>query len=312
MKTRKTAGVSLLEVVIASAILIVVVLIAMGLLFSSTTLATNGSLASDLENRGRQFTDFAREEFLQGRFTGQIQLIGLPTNLGIDPNLFSTAIAYQMPGGKDVNGNDLGIGKVVFGYPSPIPAAPGFRQTLACFIRFEADSVFKESAAAPNAVQLADWGSPFPNYPALPTPVILNMDINKDGDRNDTIVRGRIRKYIVVPFDPANPVFTANGSNCLLGTETLDDYVMLRVNPSAGNQFNWNVDSELAAPPSQLDPLFLFVDENGPDGTLISNANVDTLGKGVAVTPWHGTYDQNGKGFLMRKDAVTVRFRNIQ
>lgn len=314
MRTRKRdTGVTLLEVVIASTILVIVVLIAMSIVFSSTSMATKGSLTSELEDRGRRFTEFCMTEFLQARFTGQITLGALPTNLGIDPlgsSPCNTSIAYQMPGSRDANGTDLGPGQALFGYLSPVPAASGFRQALACFIRFEADSVFKESAAAPNAAQLPDWGAPFPNYRALSAPVILNRDINKDGDQTDTFVRGKLKRYVLAPV--GSPAYMANGTKCLLSAETLSDDVMLRVNPGAPTQFNWNMDGEAGAPPSQLDPLFLFVDPIGPDGTPITNANVATLGRGIAVTIWHGNWDENRKGFLIRKNSLTVRFRNTQ
>ncbi|HLF92659.1 MAG TPA: hypothetical protein VJB14_04305 [Planctomycetota bacterium] len=309
----KNAGVSLVEVMVASVILVAVVTISMSILFSSTRMASRATLTSDLEERGRKFTDFCKEEFLQAKFTGQITLSGSgATNLGIDPNAYSTSIAYQMPGNVDAAGTSLGNGNVVFGYTSPFTGARGFRQTLACFIRFEADTVFKESSSAPAATQLADWGAPFPAYPALPAATVLNMDVNKDGDRTDTFVRGKVRKYVFAPFDGANPVYTANGNQCLLGKEILSDQVILRVNPSATGRFNWNVDSDASSPASQLDPLFLFVDQDGPDGVVITNANVVSQGKGMAVTIWHGNYEDDRKGFAIRKNSVTVRFRNTQ
>lgn len=310
---RRNAGVSLVEVVIASAILAAVVLMAYVLLASSTSAAAKGSIASDLEARGRRLVDSCREEFLQARFTGSIALGGAgPVAFGIDPNRGNTSIGFQMPGQVDASGTDLGLGRVVYGYRSPAPGALGFRQGLACFLRFEADSVFKEGPGSPAAQPVADWGAPFPPYPVLAAPVILNADVNRDGDQLDTFVRGRIRRYVFAPFDAAHPVFLANGGACLLSVETVSDQVILRVDPGQPDLYNGNVDSDAAAPPSQLDPLFQFVDESGPDGTPVTNANVATQGRGIVVTVWHGTSEDNGKGFLIRKNAVTVRFRNTQ
>lgn len=309
MNLRKNAGVSLLEVLIASVILVAIVLIAMAILFSSTRLAARATLTSDLEERGRKFSDFCKEEFLQARFTDQITLsVSGATNLGIDPNAFSTSIAYQMPGNVNAAGTSLGNGNVVFGYTSPFTGVRGFRETLACFIRFEADTVFKESSGAPAATKLADWGAPFLDYLTLPAATVLNIDVNKDGDLSDTFVRGKIRKYVFAPFNGS--VYTANSSQCLLGKEILSDQVILSVDPSYPGRYNWNVDSNASSPASQLDPLFLFVDQDGPDGVLIGN--LPATAKGVAVTIWHGNYEDDRKGFAIRKNSTTVRFRNPQ
>lgn len=310
---RKTAGYTFIEVMIASLILVAVVTISMSILFSSTRTAARGSVTSDLEERGRKFTDFCKEEFLQAKFTGQITLGGSgATNLGISDTVYNTAIGYQMPGNNNAAGAALGSGQVVFGYTSPFAGARGFRQTLACFIRFEADTVFKESSSAPSATQMTNWGAPFPNYPTLPAAIVMNADINKDGDKADTFVRGKIKKYVFAPMDAANPVYIANGSACLLGTETLSDQVILRVNPSAPGKFNWNVDGDASTPASALDPLFLFVDQDGPNGVAITNANLAAQGKGVAVTIWHGNYDDDHKTLAIRKNSTTIRFRNTQ
>jgi hypothetical protein len=309
---KKNSGMTLLEVVIASAILTGVVLASMVIFHSSSGLATKGSLAADLEDRGRRLTSFAQQEFVQARYTGQIALGGSsPLNLGIDPAYFNTSLGYQMPGTGDPAGVALPAGTVVFGYLTPrATSGMGFHQDLAVVIRFEADTVIKESAASPDAAQLPDWGAPFPNYPLLGAPQIVNADINRDGDQADTFVRGRLKKYILAPQGSVDAV--ANGANPLLVTEVLDDFVILPVNPAQPNRFNGSMSSHVAAPPSALDPLFLFVDQNGPDGVPITNANLAIAGRGLQIVVWHGNWDDTGKGFYIRKNSLTINFRNPQ
>ena len=63
------AGMSLVEVLIASAILVAVVAIAMSALYSGTQSAASGQLMSQLEQRGNRSLSFCRDQMAAAAFT---------------------------------------------------------------------------------------------------------------------------------------------------------------------------------------------------------------------------------------------------
>lgn len=310
---RRNAGVTLLEVLIASTLLAAVCAMAMSALFSTSRTAADGSRISDLELRGVRLLGACKDEFPTARFTGQIA-IGSAWNLGIPPGgklTFNTAVGFTKAGPAD------NAGAPTFGYQSPLlPPNNVFSTDLACFIRFEADTVYKESDLAPDATQAANWGTPFPNYEPL-VPTVLNLDINRDGDRSDTFVRGRIVKYIAARAGSVQAtahtglVSTKAGtSSLLLSEETLSDHVVLRVASNAAGHFNGDMDTT-----ANSGLLFGYADKTGAYNAALNTGNLaDTTngGAGLLITVWHGALDDSGKAFILRKNQALIRFRAPQ
>lgn len=324
---RRNAGITLLEVMIASIILVSVVLMAMSSLSVSTSLASKSGAASEVEQRGMRFLAWCRDNMSSAQFTKTINSAGTTRTLGIPSGSYNTAVGFRIPGNRDASGNATAAGAVVFGYESLLPSPKnGFYQDLACFLRFEADTVYKESSSSPNATQAADWGAPFPAYPALVNPdstmpsQILGLDVNGDGDRSDTFVRGKIVKYVIAPTGSAagsgHAGFPVNGvpqSPLLLSREVLSDGVLLRANSAAAGDFLCDLDGHASSPASALEALFRFVDSSGsPDGSVVDNSNVAVSGQGLLITVAHGNPDSSGKGFIVRKNSLLLRFRSPQ
>jgi Tfp pilus assembly protein PilV len=307
-------GTSLLEVVIASVILFLVVGITMQILHSGMTASEKASITSNLESRSTRFMSFCKEDLMPANYNGGIDL-GTPYSLGIPNTCGNTAVFYRVPGNLDDNGAPLSAGVLQYGYMCPL-AAPnsGFRPNLACVLRFEAEFVYKEDAGCPSATTMApNWGAPFADYLDLSASernIVARMDINRDGDRDDTFVMGKIYRYILAPAGSTQA--TANASNLRLAREPMSDQVMLRVNPSNTQLYNADFDGDATTPQSALDPLFLMVGENGPNGTPINAGNIASDGRAIMVTTWHGDFDHLKKGFVVRKNQITVKYRNLQ
>jgi len=307
-------GLTMIEVMIASVILAAVVMMAMASLMSSSSAATKGAAASELEQRGLRFIGFCRDDFSVAQYTNTINL-GSTFALGIPVNSYNTAVAYRTPGNRDASGNALTGGAMTFGYTSPLSAYPGFYQDLACTIRFEAETVLKESSTSIAAAQAANWGTPFPSYPTLVSKT-LGLDLNNDGDRTDTFVSGKIVRYIFAPSGSAvgtgHPAIKLNGitqSPLLLSREVLSDEVLLRVNSTAAGDFLCDFDGHATTPTSAIDALFRFVDSSGSaDGAVVDSSNVAVLGKGILIGVIHAKPDTTGKGYFVRKNSLLVRF----
>jgi hypothetical protein len=229
--------------------------------------------------------------------------------MGIPAASAGTALLYRVPGTLGESGATLPDGTLAFGYFSPVTGQKGFRANLACVLRFEPETVLKESSASPDPVAMANWGVPFPDYPSTTT-VVLGRSVNRDGDLADTFVRGRIRRYVLAP--DASATLTANTGAWLLASGSESDHVILRVNPSNAQQYNGNVDGNATSPQSELDPLFLFVGVDGPNGTAIDASNLTTDGKALVVTTWHGTSGYLDKDFPIRRTQQIIKFRNSQ
>jgi len=231
MKATRRAGLTLVEVIIASAILATVVAITMSVLTSGSRTASNGQLLSQLEQRGNRTLAFCRDQMSTAAYTSPTI-----TTLGMVPGTFNTAIGYQVSGPATVA--PTGTPTLVFGYVDPRigvdPVVQPVNPILACFLRFEADTVYLESSASQVPIQAADWTTPaLPPYPILPssdpTQLIvrtLNMDVKGNALRTGTYVSGRLMKYVV-----------DTTANVVVGREKLDDQVILAVNSNAAGDF---------------------------------------------------------------------------
>jgi hypothetical protein len=293
MKTRKTTGLTLLEVIIASLILMLIVLMVTGVLSSASTTATRSSITGHLEARGRQFVDGCKTEFLSAQFTGSITCGGNVCPMGIAGN--NTEIRYRVPIGRDASG----VVKVGCFSPLSVPNN-GPKAGWAYIIRFEADTVLKESVASPNASQPISTSSPpLPGYPPLVEQRILNMDVNGNGNRTQTFVRGKIKKYIVAP--DGDPILGVKANP--IGVEGLSDDAILMVSPSG--TFNGDVDGT-----PNSGKLFRFVDEAGLETTPYTSVGAN--GRGIVFIVWHGAFDELAKSFFIRKSGEQAAFRNPQ
>ena len=286
---RKDAGMSFIEVIIASAILVAVVSVAMAILHSTSRTAANGNLITQLEQRASRTLTFCQDQMSTAAFT----YAACPTVLGIVPNTSSTAIGYQLCGPAT---GVLPTGKAYtmsFGYPDP-GSYLVFNTDLVCFLRFEADTVFQESSfGAITPTQAVDWTSPvLRNYPVLDGTVtrVLNMDLNKNGTRSETFVRGRIMKYL-----------WNKTTGALVNTERLDDLILLRVNSTAPGDFSGDVDGDGAS-----DPLMTFMTEAG--AVIADNASIGSAAR-VQINLWHAVEDDNGKSFILRNNKLVIHLR---
>jgi len=281
---RKQAGLTLVEVIIASAILSAVVLMAMSVLFSTSRTAASGQVMAQLEQRGNRILGFCRDQMSTASFKHQTF-----TNLGIvtSPNSYNSAIAFQVCGPAVVG--PTGAATLQFGYPDPRVPNQTFNANLACFLRFEADTVYQESSGSPAATQAANWTSPgLPAFSPLTT-VVLNQDVNGNGSQYDTFVCGRIMKYVV-----------DETTNTVIGRERLDDQVLLRVSGTGPGAFSGDVDAD-----GQVDLLFCFASSAGVADTGLTGAT----GSGILINVWHGSLDDTGKLFILRNNKSLIHFR---
>ena len=85
---------------------------------------------------------------------------------------------------------------------------------------------------------------------------------------------------------------------------------MLRVSPSSGSVWNFDMNDDVDDPGDNgdEDPLFRFVDITGTEVV----ANLSGTGAGVQVNVWTGNWDVLRKGFLIRQNTAGIKFRNDQ
>lgn len=283
----RRAGMMLLEVVVAFAILAAVMALTMGLLLDSSRFVARMSRRGDLENRGRELTAFAKTLLLTGKFYGPGPALGGISQLGIFSSY--TEIRFQFPVSR---GSTDGV---VYGFTSKIglddPAGAG----MTCILRFEADTLLRESEQSPAAVSqpAANWDSSFPPLPAV-SQKTLNLDINRDGDLLDSFLKGKLRRYVV------------DAAGAMACVEKLSDDVILEVAQTGSTTFPYSMED----PATRIrEPLLRFVDASG---ALVPGSNPGTTGRALVLTVWHGSLDESGKEFPLRKSSELLRFRNVQ
>ena len=330
MNTRNDAGFSLIEVMIASVILAGVVFMTMLILFTSTTAANKASVAMDCEQRARQISEHLKAEFLNARFgqytyddgTGDLaaedptgnpatnvtfDVSGISYSLGIFNN--NTEIRYQKPLVYDSTGSYYN-NKLHYGYA--VTGTLVEQAGLVAWIRFEGIDGYRESEDADPPTQPVNLPAPFPAIAALDVEVVLK-DINKDGDFEDTFVRGRLRRFIVAPDGHT----LAAGGN-ILSSELLDQEIFLRVDPAGASLFNGNIgDDAVEAGNHALsanDPLFRFVDGAWPDDStvLITGGNFLSRGKEIILNVTVADWGENRKEIMWRTNTLSAKFRNPQ
>jgi len=281
----RRAGITLLETTIASTLLVAVFGIGINVLLRSGAIASAACKAGHHEAVGRQVTNSCRANFLYARLSGPGPTLGGISTLGIWSDY--TEVRFQVPVSPDERG------KLRFGATSRIGMDDPTGQDRICIIRFEADTILRESAAAtaPAGQPAASWNASFPSLPTLSV-LTLNMDLDGNGSQADTFLSGQLRKYEV----------SAQGA--FLGVETLCRGVILRVERKATPYLY-----DMTTSASDAEPLFRFVDARG---ALVLGSSPGTSAVAIVVTLWNGSADDKGKRFMLRKSSEVVRFRNPQ
>lgn len=156
----------MLEVMIASAVLVAAVLIAFRVLSSSQSLYGEAAVAQDLEERGRRFLDHYKKELMFCRITG----------LASD----GAWIRYQVQlTGYDILGN--------FTLP-----AQQYGQTY----NGDQPNWEYELAFVPTRIYLESAGATAPPGVSAPVETLAGIDMNGDGDVSDAFVQGNIEQRI--------------------------------------------------------------------------------------------------------------------
>lgn len=311
-QTRKNAGMSLVEVIIASIILVFIFGMSFMILWSATDTSENMSIGSDIENSGRSFAETVKILFREGWFSSSqsVSVAGTAVPFGLYPNDGGTnnlEARFQIPVGRAANG------KLVFGYTDMVGSDEANKSGLSvplgaggmCVLRFEAEEVLRESSgatAAPSSQTSSLTSSQ--GFNALPNslPVkIANLDMNSDGDKTDTFVRGKIWKYVIRDED-------GDGTATVKTFSAIGKNVLLAVN--ASNTALWNGDMNiLGATSGVADPLFVCRDVSN---NAVLNTSLASAGKSLEINCHTGNWDRLGKKFILRANRETVRFQNPQ
>jgi hypothetical protein len=330
LKRKAVAGLSLMEVVIAMAVMAVVMLLTYSILHSTTNITAKGHLTTNLEARGREFLNRCKSDFVDARFNdnGNTGLLGIHDD--------GTQIHYMMALKSNTTGTvDYGMigGKLDF-----ISGVPDYTPWINCsaIIRFEPELILLEPAATNPGVKqtvTADQGAPTdwqrnryvvnapqltPGVSLLPT-LTLKKNINLDNDSTDVYVKGALYKYVMPPY-VGTPFTLAD----VLTKERLSDDVILGVLPTG--KFTGEIDTNYPTTPVGKDWLFRYLAAEpfvvttygNTDDTWMVLADTDypkgvfpgTNSVALMVTVWHAVEDDSGKGFyLMRKAWERIPFR---
>jgi type II secretory pathway pseudopilin PulG len=283
---RKRSGTTLLELMVASTLLTVIVLLSITLVLRSSATSARLTRAAHLETRAREFTTACRTALLTARMSGSAPTLGGVSTLGVHSNY--TELRYQVPVARDE------AGVLSYGYSSSLGVDDLSGSGPMAVIRFEAEEILKEgsSAGTPGVQPAAAWGAGYPALPELST-VTLGVDVNRDGDLSDTYVRGRVVRYAV------------SAAGARISSERLSDSVVLQVEPGSP-EFPYDMVDPITG---MREPLFRFVDAAG---ALVPGSSPGTTGVALVVTVWHGASETEGKGFVLRKSSERIRFRNRQ
>ena len=281
----RQSGTTLVEVVIASVILAALVAMAMMVMMTASDTANEATITGDLENRSRQMLERLRSQFMTARFRDSSIMPATLDGMGLYLN--NCLLKYQVP----VNVQADGV--LRYGYSTKIGLSEEVGFGKFCVLRYEAETVIRESVNAPSTAQAADGPvATLPAQPALVEDEIRNFDINKDGDLRDTFVRGKIMQYILFSDD------TVETENILA------DNVLLAVRGSG--DFRGDFDNN--ATTSEL--LFRYVKSDGD--TWVDPHPNETEGRALAINVFFGGYTNDGKSFHVRRASETIRFKNRQ
>ena len=280
----RRAGATLLEVLIASVILIAIVLMAMVVLMNASGAAAKASISGSLENRARMLLERCRSTFMTARFRDPENIVD-----GLGMHVNNTQVWFQIPS----SGSNSGA--TGWGFSSNLGLSDPQSAGKSCILRFEAETVLRESSAAGTATQPTTvTAADLPALPELDEPDPRDVDLNRDGDLTDTFVVGKLMQYILTEDLEVET------------TATFDNNIVLAV--VGTNIFNGDVDG-LASTAAEQDYLFRWVDQ---DGATVAGQWPGTQSRAVVLSVWHGAWSDDGKMYYMRRGTETIRFKNPQ
>jgi Tfp pilus assembly protein FimT len=240
MKTNLRRGLSLLEAVIASAILAVMVLGTYTLYSSGMSASEEGSIRNGLDNRCRQTLDRLREELQLCR------VLAVNNNFIAAPvYLDHTGIQFRVP---------MGVvgGVATYGYRdgSNVQAPVLNRSAI---LRFVVSEQVRENLGVFLTSRL-------PAIPPGTTQTTMNWDLNGDGDRTDVWVFGRIELVFV------------DAAGVITGTRSIIEGICLKGTTAFPQDLDGDVDGDGIA-----DPLFTALDGLGVEVTNATITNARKL-----------------------------------
>jgi prepilin-type N-terminal cleavage/methylation domain-containing protein len=315
MKTKysRRSGLSLLEVVIAMAILSAVMFMAYSVLFSTSTTAARGEMTAALEARGKKVVEFCKSDFYDARFNDTDN--GGNLSLGIHDNHtqvhYQRAIRLNPVGSVDYGylGRELLLDPVNFGknwnnYYKVKPQTAGVDDPYlpfvgcSCVLRFEPELALYEGTSATPPVLMPpysedkwspqfwngniynDAGNGAPLKPGAALPVkVLNRDIDGDNLKTGIFVKGKIVKYVMLPVTPgATAVWneTYFTSNPLRPGVLATEGVADDVLLSVAADGTFQGDFNGSAIPAGKDWLFRYLDSELFPATTYGNTSTTT------------------------------------
>ena len=348
-RRRLDSGVTLLEVVVATAILGMVLFATYAVLFSTSTSSARGQLNANLDAQGKDFIERCKREFYDARFndTTNSQRIGIHDNgtqvhyqvaLGMTTAGF-VAFGYvgnEIYTGAPDNVVDTGVTITLKGQAQTVKTQDLAKWTdYSCVIRFEPELVYYEGTSAPSIPHpgTADVSAPqtwkpnpyigttsnsppvsqvagniLPTWPLSASLPKLNININGAyeptlPDKTDVFVKGKIWMYVMAPWA---------GAPVVHHSQVISDNVFLAVAPDG--TFRGDMD-EIDTQTSQIrkDTLFRYLTDVpstwGTTDFLQTLPFPGNLTASMGVTIWHGTLDDSGKLFHLRKSWERVSFR---
>ena len=266
------AGLTLLEAVIASAILSLMVLGTYSIYHSGMTAAVEGSIRNGLDTRARQSLDRIREELQLCRLVAVTNSFALPPVY-----LDHTGVQFRAP---------MGIigGVATYGYRdgSNVMTPVAGRSAI---LRFVATEQIRENAAGPVVMRL----------PAIPGGIpqtTINADLNRDGDFTDAWLIGRLELVFV------------NVAGVITGAPRgIIDNICLKGTAAQPQDLDGDVDGD-----GTVDPIFTALDALGVE---VSNATIATARK-LRVTVFHSHLDTRRRRMLFRRATEEIRLENPQ
>lgn len=292
-------GTTMIEVTIVAIILSVVLLITFSILFTSTQATMRGELAGSIESQGRLFVDYTKAQFHTAIFD---DASGAPF-MGIRNE--HTWVGFKIPVARQANGD------LLYGYSTSLGLTDLERVGWSCVLRFEPDEVVEEGQTVITGVTYKTTIAPLPGYPTMKT-TKWNFDVNRDGDKFDTFVRGPVIKYVIGTTEldgQGKAKVDAFGVRIEVPPYVVYKEVVIPnviLGCVGGSSYTADVDGYLKTP-VEFDKMFSYVD---PSGALVENPTPTVACVGVSINVWHGLLDDVAKGYFVRRTSEVARFRN--
>ncbi|MBI4566377.1 MAG: prepilin-type N-terminal cleavage/methylation domain-containing protein [Planctomycetes bacterium] len=273
MRSRKQ-GLTLLEVMIATAVLAVMVGLAFMVHASGMTAADEARTRADLTVRGRMAIDRVRQELQFAR------IVSIENDIAGPPAYHDhTGVRYQVA---------MGIvgGVPLYGYRTG-DASQAMVAGRSATIRFVADEVVRE----PNAP------APIVILPAIPAGLKVhrvNYDVNGDGDLDDLFYLGNL----VLQFIDASGTVDPSKDTKIAGK------LAVRSQPGLAQDLDGDVNGD-----GVDDPMFIMLDA---DNNEVPNLAASAATRKVRVTLYHAYLDTRRKKLLISRNQEEIRLENPQ